>query len=227
MKFNFLLVLSSVITIFLIGCASKEPDINYSTQAKEELRQLLQKAPIIETFDITYNFRINLFEQSVTNITFRQAKQGQNQKQDAFGNMLGFNLSATSIVKDGQQTTCAVFDNEWKCSYGDKVCIEKDEIKQCQSVSNEGIPPTINLKLSANADVADAGAKQLIGIDVKCYILTGAENGRKVSIEVCLNQDGLIFSMSTKAKGFQAIIEAKSFSTNIEPDIFTLPAKIS
>ena len=200
--------------------------IKTSPQAKQELQQLLQK-PYIDTFEITYNFQMNLFEQKLTDITFRQAKQGQNQRQGAFGNMLGFNLSTTSIVKDGQQTTCAIFDNEWKCSYGDEVCIEKDKVKQCQSVSNEGIPPSIKPELLEKAEVADAGKKQITGMDVKCYILSGTENGRKVSMEACLNQDGLIFSMSTKAKGFQATIEAKSFSITVEPDSFSLPAKIS
>ena len=225
MKNNLLIFLLFVIV--LIGCVYQESSIKNSPQAKQELQQLLQKSSNIDTFDIAYKFQMNLFEQSVTDITFRQAKQNQNQRQEAAGNMLGFNLNATSIIKDGQQVTCAIFDNEWKCSYGDKVCTEKDKVKLCHSVSHEGIPPKIKPELLEKAEVAYAGKKQLIGVDVKCYILIGTENGRKVSIEICLDDNGLIFSMSTKAKGFQAIIEAKSFSTNIEPDIFTLPAIIS
>ena len=229
MKLNFkkLFLCSIILIIFVSGCVYQESSIKNSPQAKEELKQLLQKAPYIDNLDITYNFRMILFEQKLTDITFRQAKQGRNQRQDAYGNMLGFNLSVSSFVNDGQQVTCAKFDNEWKCSYGDEVCIEKNKVKQCHSVSHEGIPPTIKPELLEKAEVAYAGNKQLIGVDVKCYILTGTENGKKTSIEICLDDNGLIFSMSKKAKGFQAIIEAKSFSTNVKQDFFTLPAIIS
>ena len=229
MKLNFkkLFLCSIILIIFVSGCVYQESSIKNSPQAKEELQQLLQKAPYIGNFDIAYNIQMNIFEQSLTNINFRQAKQGQNQRQDAFGNMLGFNLTTTSIIKDGQQTTCAVFDNEWKCSYGDKVCRKISKGEECQSTSQEGIPPKIKPELLEKAEVAYAGNKQLIGVDVKCYILTGTENGRKTSIEICLDDNGLIFSMSTKAKGFQAIIEAKSFSTTVEPDSFSLPTKVS
>ena len=217
---------SLIVIIFLSGCAYQEASIKNSPQAKEELRQLLQK-PYIDTFDIAYNFRMNLFEQKLIDITFRQIKKGEQQRQDAYGNMLGFNLSVSSFVSDGQKVTCAKFDNEWKCSYGDKVCRKISKGEECQSTSQEGIPPTIKPALLEKAEVAYAGNKQLIGVDVKCYILTGTENGRKTSIEICLDDNGLIFSMSTKAKGFQATIEAKSFSTNVKQDDFTLPAIIS
>ena len=229
MRLNFkrLFLCSIILIIFVSGCEYQQTQIKASPQAKQELQQLLQKSSYIDNFGITYNFRMILFEQKLTDITFRQAKQGQNQRQDAFGNMLGFNLTTTSIIKDGQQTTCAVFDNEWKCSYGDKVCRKISKGEECQSTSQEGIPPKIKPELLEKAEVAYAGNKQLIGVDVKCYILTGTENGRKTSIEICLDDNGLIFSMSTKAKGFQAIFEAKSFSTNVQQDFFTLPAIIS
>ena len=224
---NNLLIFLLFVMVFLSGCVYQESSIKNSPQAKEELQQFLQKVPSLGVLDIAYSLQVSILNKNITDITFRQIKKGNQQRQDSHGNMLGFNLNATSIIKEGQQVTCAVFDNEWKCSYGDEVCIEKDKVKQCQSVSHEGIPPTIKPELLKKTEVAYASSRQIIGMDVKCYILSGTENGRKVSMEACLNQDGLIFSMSTKAKGFQATIEAKSFSITVEPDSFSLPAKIS
>ena len=229
MKQNFilLLTLSLIVIFFLSGCAYQEFDsLDFSDSAKVELRQLLQK-PLPDTFNIIYNFNSKLAEQTLVNITFRNVKQGDKQRKEAFGNLLGFNLSAYTIINDYKQVTCALFDNEWKCSYGDKVCIEKDKTKQCQSVSNEGVPPTIKPEQLAKAKVATAGQKQILGIQSKCYKILTTENGKQTLTEVCLNQDGIIMLIAIDAKIFKAIFEAKSFSTNIEPDTFTLPAIIS
>ena len=226
MKINFLMLLLFVM-IFLSGCIYQKFDsLDFSDSAKEELRQLLQK-PLPDTFDIIYNFNSKLAEQNLVDIAFRNVKQSNNQRKESFGNLLGFNLSAYTIINNDQQVTCAKFDNELKCSYGDKVCIEKDKVKQCQSVSNEGIPPTIKPEQLAKAKVATAGQKQILGIQAKCYKLLTTENGKQTLTEVCLNQYGIVMSIAINTKLFQAILEAKSFSTNVKQDSFTLPAIIS
>ena len=225
MKIKFWFVLFTI--FFLSGCAYQESDsVDFSDSAKEELRQLLQK-PLPDTFDIIYNFNSKLAGQTLVDITFRNVKQGNKQRKEAFGNLLGFNLSAYTIINNDKQITCALFDNEWKCSYGDKICIEKDKAEHCQSVSNEGIPPTIKPEQLAKTKVATAGQKQILRIQAKCYKLLTNENGKQTLTEVCLNQDGIIMLIAIDAEVFKAIFEAKSFSTNIEPDIFTLPAIIS
>ena len=229
MKQNFilLLTLSLIVIFFLSGCAYQEFDsLDFSDSAKEELRQFLQK-PLPDTFAITYNFNSKLAEQTLVDITFRNIKQGNKQRKESFGNLLGFNLSAYTIINNDKQITCALFGNEWKCSYGNEVCIEKDKSKQCQSVSNEGIPPTIKPEQLTKAKVATVGQKLILGIQAKCYKLLTTENGKQTLTEVCLNQDGIIMLIAIDSKIFKAIFEAKSFSTNIEPDTFTLPAKIS
>ena len=91
----------------------------------------------------------------------------------------------------------------------------------------EGIPPTIKPEQLAKTKVATAGQKQILHIQAKCYKLLTNENGKQTLTEVCLNQDGIIMLIAIDAEVFKAIFEAKSFSINIEPDIFTLPAIIS
>ena len=229
MKLNIkrLLLCPIILIIFLSGCAYQEfNSLDFSDSAKEELRQLLQK-PLPDTFDIIYNFNSKLAEQTLMDIAFRNVKQGNKQRKESFGNLLGFNLSAYAIINNDKQVTCALFDSGWKCSYGDEVCIEKEKAKQCQSVSNEGIPPTIKPEQLAKAKVAAAGQKQILGMQSKCYKLLTTENGRQTLTEVCLNQDGIIMLIAIDAKVFKAILEAKSFSTNVKQDFFKLPAIIS
>ena len=222
MRIKFLFIFIYVI-IFLIGCSSQEFDsLDFSDSAKEELRQLLLKS-LPDTFDITYNFRSALAEQILVNITFRNAKQGNNQRQDVVGNIFGFNLSAYSIINNNQQATCALFENEWKCNYGDKVCIEKDKGKICQSVAQEGIPPTIKPEMLAKSKVAKIEPKQILGMQVQCYKLLTTEGGNKALTEVCLNQDGIIILIAINAKLFRATFEAKSFSTIMNPNAFVMP----
>lgn len=222
MKIKFLLILCFI--IFLIGCYSQEfGSLEFSDSAKEELRQLLQKSLSIDNFDIIYNFQMNILAQNLANITFRQIKQGNKQRQDSIGHMFGFNLSVSSFIEWGQQVTCAVFDNEWKCGYGDEVCIEKDNLKECQSISQENMPPKIESEMLAEAKVAKTEQKEVLGMQVQCYKLLTKEGGQQALTEVCLNQEGVIFSMLTKTKGFSMTIEAKSFSTNVQPDAFVMP----
>lgn len=218
----------SMIVIILSGCAYKAKEsLDFSPSAKEELKQLLQKTSKIDTFDVTYIFRTNLAGQSLADITFRQIKQGNKQRQDAYGNMIGFNLSASSFIDDRKQITCAVFDKEWKCTIGNEICRETSKGKECQSVSQENIPPSIRPELLAKAKVARSSSKQLLDIAMQCYKLITEEGGNEALTEVCLNQDGVILSMAINAQLFQAIIEAISFSTNVQPDVFTLPAQLS
>ena len=217
-------LLTLFFTVFLVSCAYQDfSSLNFSDAAKEELRQLLQKSPP-DTFDVTYIFHSSLGTQSLADITFRNAKQGNSQRQDIFGNVFGYNLSAYSVTNNGKQVTCALFDNEWKCSVGDKVCIEKDKGKMCQSVSQEGIPPAIKPEMLAKAKVVKTEQKQIIDVQVQCYKLLTAEGGNKALTEVCLNQDGMIMSIAINAKLFQAIFEVKSFSKTVNPDSFVMPA---
>ena len=225
MKIKFLLTLFFM--IFLMSCAYQEfGSLDFSESAKDELRQLLQK-PLPDAFDATYNFRSSLGAQSLADITFRNAKQGNNQRKDIFGHIFGFNLSAYSVINNNQQVTCALFDNEWKCEHGDEVCIEKDKGKLCQSVSQEGIPPTIKPEMLAKAKVAKTEQKQIIDVQVQCYKILSTEGGNKALTEVCFNQDGIIMSIAINAKLFQAIFEAKSYSTNAPSDAFILPAIVT
>ena len=225
MKPNFkgLLLCSIILIIFVSGCEYQEFDsLDFSDSAKEELRQLLQK-PLPDTLDIIYNFNSKLAEQTLVDITFRNVKQENKQRKEAFGNLLGFNLSAYSVINNNQQVTCALFDNEWKCDAGDKVCKKTSKGKVCQSVSQEGIPPIIKPEQLAKAKVASSGQKQILGLQAKCYKLLTTENGRRTLTEACLNQEGIIMLIAIDAKLFKAILEAKSFSTNVQPDVFNLP----
>ena len=208
--------------VFLTSCAYQEESLDFSDAAKEELRQLLQKSPP-DTFDVTYNFHSSLGILNLVDITFHNAKQGNKQRQDIFGNMLGFNLSTYSITNGAQQVTCALFNNSWECSYGNEVCIEKDKGKICQSVSQEGIPPAIKPEMLAKAKVAKTEQKQMLGMQVQCYKILATESGNKALTEVCINQDGIIMSIAINAKLFQAIFEAKSFSKTVSPDSFVMP----
>ena len=219
---NIILIGFIFVIILIIGCVYPELTVESSPQAKEELKQLLQK-PLPNTFDIIYNFNSKLAGQTLVDITFRNAKQGNKQRKEAFGNLLEFNLSAYSVINNNQQITCALFENEWKCNYGDKVCIEKNKARQCQSVSNEGVPPIIKSEQLAKAKVASSGQKQILGLQAKCYKLLTTENGKQTLTEVCLNQDGIIMLIAIDAKVFKAILEVKSFSTNVQPDAFNLP----
>src|SRR3989344_7255405 len=126
MKIKFLLILFFI--AFLTSCAYQDESLDFSDTAKEELRQLLQK-PSPDTFDVTYNFHSSIGSQSLVDIAFRNAKQGNNKRQEVLGNMIGFNLSSYSVTNSGKQATCALFDNEWKCSAGNEVCREKSNGK--------------------------------------------------------------------------------------------------
>ena len=209
--------------VFLTGCAYQDESLDFSDLAKEELRQLLQKSPP-NAFDVTYNFRSSLGTQSLVDITFHNAKQRNNQRQDIFGNVFGYNLSTYSVTNDGKQVTCAEFNTSWECSAGDKVCKETSKGKLCQSVSQEGIPPTIKPEMLAKSKVAKTEQKQILGMQVQCYKLLTTEGGNQAATEVCLNQDGMLMSIAINAKLFQAIFEAKSFSTAVNPDSFVMPA---
>lgn len=209
--------------VFLISCTYQEESLDFSDTAKEELRHLLKKSTSFDTFDITYNFHSKVAEQTLANITFRNAKHGNKQRQDTYGHIFGYNVSAYSIINNNQQITCALFNNSWKCSYGDEVCIEKDKGKACQSVSQEGTPPTIEAKQLANAKVAKTDQKQILGMQTQCYKLLTTEGGNKALTELCLNQDGIIMSIAINIKLFQAIFEAKSFSKIVQPEVFTSP----
>ena len=220
---NLILIALLFSIVLIVGCSNQEfESLNFSDSAKKELRQLLEK-PLPDAFDITYNFHSALAEQTLVDITFRNIKQGGKQRKEAFGNMLGFNLSAYSVINNNNQVTCALFENKLKCDYGDEVCIEKGKGRQCQSVSQEGIPPTIKPEQLEKAKVAYSGQKQILDRQTKCYKLLTAENGRQTLTEVCINDDGIIMSISINAKLFQAILEAKSFSTNVNPDLFAMP----
>lgn len=223
MRIKFLI--SVFFIIFLMGCYPKEIEsLNFSDSAKQELRQQLQKSVTFDTFDITYNFYTSIANQKLVDITFHNIKQGKNQREEIDGNMLGFNLSTYSVTSDEKQVTCALFNNSWKCSYGDKVCIEKGKGEICQSVSQEGIPPTIKPEMLAKAKVAKTEAKQILDMQVQCYKLLTTESGNQAVTEVCLNQDGVIMSIAINAKLFQAIMEAKSFSKIVNLDSFAMPA---
>ena len=225
MEIKFFLILLFI--SFLTSCAYQEFDsLDFSESAKEELRQLLQE-PSPDTFDVIYNFYSSIGSQSLVDITFRNAKQGNNKRQEVLGNMLGFNLSSYSVTNDGKQVTCALFDNEWECSAGNEVCRETSNGKMCYSVEQEGIPPTIKPEMLAKAKVAKAEPKQILGMQAQCYKLLATESGNKALTEVCINQDGIIMSIAINAKLFQAIFEAKSFSANVQPDAFNLPALVT
>ena len=220
---NLILIVLILGIMFITGCSNQEfESLNFSESAKEGLKQLLEK-PLPDTFDITYNFHSALAEQTLVNITFGNIQQGGKQRKEAFGNIFGFNLSTYSVVNNNKQVTCALFENELKCDYGDEVCIEKGKGKQCQSVSQEGIPPTIKPEQLEKAKVAYSDQKQILDRQTKCYKLLTAENGRQTLTEVCINDDGIIMSISINAKLFQAILEAKSFSTAVNADLFNLP----
>lgn len=222
MRIKFLI--SIFFIIFLISCSSQEfGSLDFSDTAKEELKQLLQKSTASDAFDIKYNFYTSLANQKLVDITFRNIKQGKNQRQEVFGNMLGFNLSSYSITSDGKQVTCALFNNSWECSAGNEVCRETSNGKMCYSVEQEGIPPTIKPEMLAKAKVAYSEPKQILGMQVQCYKLLNNEGGKQSLTEVCISQDGIIMSIAINAKLFQAIFEAKSFSTNVNPEAFVMP----
>src|SRR3989344_3678838 len=118
MKIKFFLILFSM--VFLTSCAYQDESLDFSDLAKEELRQLLQKSSP-DTFDVTYNFHSSIGSQSLVDITFRNAKQGNNRRQEVLGNVIGFNLSSYSVTNGGKQVTCALFNNSWECSAGNEV----------------------------------------------------------------------------------------------------------
>ncbi len=221
MKIKFFFIL--FFFAFLTNCAYQEESLDFSETAKEELRRLLQK-PSPDTFDVIYNFHSSIGSQSLADITFRNAKQGNNRRQEVFGNMIGFNLSSYSVTNDGKQVTCALFNNSWECSAGNEVCRETSNGKMCYSVEQEGIPPTIKPEMLAKAKVAKTEQKQMLGMQVQCYKILTTDGGNKALTETCLNQDGIIMSIAINAKLFQAIFEAKSFSKTVNPDSFAMPA---
>ena len=221
MKIKFFLILFFI--AFLTSCAYQDFDsLDFSESAEEELRQLLQKSSP-DTFDVTYNFHSSIGGQSLVDIAFRNAKQGNNQRQDVFGNIFGYNLSSYSVTNGGKQVTCALFNNSWECSAGNEVCRETSNGKMCYSVEQEGIPPTIKPEMLAKSSVAKAEQKEIIDVQVQCYKLLTTEGGNKALTETCLSQDGIIMSIAINAKLFQAIFEAKSYSTTINPDLFVMP----
>ena len=218
MKVKFLLIF---FIIFLIGCSSQEfGSLDFSDSAKEELQQLLQKSNILDTLDVIYNFHSDIAGQSLADIAFRNVKQGNKQRQEVSGSIFGFNLSAYTIINDGKQATCALFNNSWECGIGDEVCKATPKGKLCQSVSQEGIPPTINPEMLEKSKVAKTEQKQILGMQAQCYELLTTEGGNKALTEVCFNRDGIIMSIAINAKLFQAIFEAKSFSTSVQPELF-------
>lgn len=222
MKIKFLLIFVSI--VFLIGCSSKEfESLDFSDSAKEELRRLLQKSPP-DTFDVIYNFHSSIAGQSLADITFRNVNQGNKQRQEVSGSIFGFNLSAYTIINGGKQVTCALFNNSWECSIGDEVCKETPKGKLCQSVSQEGIPPTIKPEMLEKSKVAKTEPKQVLGLQVQCYKLLTTEGSNKALTEVCLNQGGIILSIEINAKLFQAKFEARSFSKTVNLDSFVMPA---
>jgi len=193
--------------------------------AKEELQQLLKKSSEISVFDISYKMQMTVLDKNLFDITTRQIKQGNNQKLDSYGTVLGFQVSTTSVMTGGRQVTCGIFDNKWECSAGSQVCKETPKGKLCQSVSQEGFP-NIKPEQLKDADVTKAGIKQLLGMSLQCYNLKTKQSGQEALMEVCINQDGLIILLQSEAKGAQVKIEAKSFSTAIYPNAFELPAQL-
>ena len=83
------------------------------------------------------------------------------------------------------------------------------------------------VEMLAKAKVAKTEQKQIIDVQVQCYKILSTEGGNKALTEVCFNQDGIIMSIAINAKLFQAIFEAKSYSTNAPSDAFILPAIVT
>lgn len=197
-------------------------------EPKAELVQLLQKAAGLEAFDVTYSLSMVAAGESFAQLMVRQAKQGENQRIDFTGTVLGFPTTTSSFVLEGQQITCGQFDATWKCSPGEEVCMTTALGETCQSGSLEGIKrPAVSEEELAKAAVSKTGARELANITAQCYALSYTEEGKPVSSEYCLSQEGIVLLMRSEAEGFTATVEATSYSTTVAPDAFTLPAVVS